>query len=66
MKRIDCKTALETFVAKHPSQRDAAVALGVSQAYLSDILRGNRRCSDGVLSKLGLERVIVKAAREAR
>lgn len=53
---------LEAFVSKHPTQRDAADALEISQAYINDLLHNRRDFSDAMLRKLGLRRIIVKAA----
>lgn len=53
--------ALQKFRAEYPSQRDAATELGISQAFLNDMLNGKRNVSKRVLSKLGLESVVVKA-----
>lgn len=50
---------LKLYVQRHETQRAAAERLGVSQAYLSDLLRGHRRFSDPLLSKLGLARVVI-------
>ncbi len=52
---------LRAFVATHPTQRQAAAALGISPTYLGDILNERRDVSDTVLSKLGLKRIVVKA-----
>jgi len=52
--------ALRAFVRQAGSQRTAAAELGVSQAYISDMLRGNRNISDAILNKLGLRRVVVR------
>lgn len=50
--------ALATYVATHKTNREAAAALGISAQYLGDMLRGQRKVSNGVLAKLGLERVV--------
>ena len=55
----DPAAVLRAFVAQHPTQTAAARALGVGDAYLSDLLHGRRLFSDVMLAKLGLERVIV-------
>ena len=61
MKPIDPLAALRAFVKQHGTQRQAAVALEISTAYLSDILNGRRDFSDEILAKLGLKRSVVKA-----
>jgi hypothetical protein len=60
MKNRDPLVALEQFVARHPTQAAAAVALGLSQSYLCDLLAGRRAFSDRVLALLGLKRVVVQ------
>jgi antitoxin component HigA of HigAB toxin-antitoxin module len=60
MKVVDPVQVLRTFVAKYPSQRAAAAALQVSQAYLSDLLNGRRALSANILSQLGLKQIVVK------
>lgn len=50
-------TTLRAFVAGHDSQRAAAEALGISQAYLSDLLHKRRDCSPAIVEKLGLESI---------
>ena len=58
--------ALRCEVARHGTQRAAAQRFGVSQAYLSDLLRGNRSFSDDMLRMLGLRRVVVKLPKEKK
>lgn len=57
-KLIDVLSAL---VAKHGTQHAAAQFLGISDAYLCDMLKGRRYGSDETLAKLGLRRVLVSA-----
>ena len=54
---ITPEKALESFVARYPTQTAAAKALRISKAYLSDLLSGRRNYSAAVLEKLGLEPV---------
>ncbi len=61
MKPVDPVETLRAFVATHPTQRQAAAALGISATYLGDILNERRDVSDTVLAKLGLKRIVVKA-----
>jgi hypothetical protein len=51
---------VNAFVSEFDSQKDAAAALGITPAYLSDIL--NRRCniSDRIAAKFGYEWRIVR------
>lgn len=54
---IDPHKELARYVARAGTQVEAAKRLGVSQPYLSDILRGRRMLSRNMLTKLGLTRV---------
>lgn len=60
-REISTWQALETFTRKHGTQRKAAKALGVSEAYLSDLLHGRRAFSARILDKLKLKRIVVNA-----
>lgn len=53
-------TRLRALVTKHGNQVTTAKALGIAPSYLSDLLNGRRQCSDAILSKLGLQRVVVE------
>jgi plasmid maintenance system antidote protein VapI len=48
------------------TQRAAAAGLGISVNYMSDLINGRRDCSDRILAKLQLKRVIVTTRRKAR
>jgi DNA-binding transcriptional regulator YdaS (Cro superfamily) len=48
------------------SQRAAAAGLGISVNYMSDLINGRRSCSDRILTKLKLRRVIVATRRKTR
>ncbi len=48
---------LRALIATHGSQLSVARELGVSAAYLNDILQGRRAAGPKVLKKLGLKRV---------
>jgi hypothetical protein len=50
---------LEQLVRRHGSQRAAAEVLHVGESYFSDLLRGRRTCSDPILKKLKLKRVVI-------
>lgn len=56
--------ALRDAVSAAGSQRTYATRIGVSQAYLGDVLHGRRHPSERVLSALGLRRIVVIAALE--
>ena len=68
---VSNETALEALrdaVTAAGSQRAAAARIGVSQAYLGDVLAGRRALGSRILGALGLRRVvlIVPAAKEIR
>lgn len=60
MKQSDPDATLRAFIARFPTKRAAAQALGVSWSYLYGVLHGFHRPSDAVLAKLGLERVVIQ------
>ena len=62
MKEVQPLDVLRAWVARYPTQRDAAKALGVSAPMLTDLLYGRRSLSVRVLARLGLRRAVVKAA----
>lgn len=43
---------------KEYSQKDLADQLGVSPAYLSDVINGRREAGEKMLAALGLEKVV--------
>lgn len=53
--------ALREAVSAAGSQRTYASQIGVSQAYLGDVLHGRRAAGERVLSALGLKRITVIA-----
>ena len=61
LKAVEPLAHLQAFVAKYETQHDAAAALAISDAYLSDLLNGRREFSERILVSLGLTRVVVKA-----
>lgn len=60
MAEINALDRLRKFVDAHPTQKDAAVALGIKPSYLSELLHMRRDITTGILTKLGLKRVVVK------
>jgi len=50
-------TKIQTLVEETGNQKDVAQAMGVSQSYLSDILKGKRDISANVAALLGFEHV---------
>jgi DNA-binding transcriptional regulator YdaS (Cro superfamily) len=63
---VDPAVALRRLVRTFGTQRAAADILGVTPSYFHDLLRGRRSCSDRILGKLHLRRVIVAVRRKAR
>jgi plasmid maintenance system antidote protein VapI len=61
MTPADPQEAIRAFVRGFETQAAAARALGISSQYLNDLLSGQRRCSDRLLSKLNLRRIVVQA-----
>lgn len=59
MPDVNARRVLREFVSRYLSQKDAAAALGISEAYLSDLLAKRRNCGPKVLLKLGLRSVVV-------
>lgn len=59
-------TLLRQDIAKAGSQKAWAAQAGVSQQYLSDMLRGARELSDDVLRSVGVERVVTYRRAAAR
>ena len=55
---------LAAVIQRAGSQRAAARSLGVSAAYLNDVLRGRRAVSARLARALGLERVTVYRVKE--
>jgi predicted transcriptional regulator len=51
---------LRWLVNFYHSQQAAASSLGISPSYFSDLLHGKRDCSERVLDKLALQRVIIQ------
>lgn len=50
---------LRQLVEQYGTQKAAAMSLGISQPYLSDLMKGRRTFSDKILKKLGLRSVVV-------
>lgn len=56
--------ALRDAVSAAGSQRTYAARIGVSQAYLADVLHCRRSPGERVLSALGLKRIVIIAHQE--
>jgi hypothetical protein len=56
--------ALQLAVKRAGTQKQAAILLGVSEQFLSDVLRSRRGPGEKLLSKLGL--VLVTSYRKAK
>jgi transcriptional regulator with XRE-family HTH domain len=59
MKRPAVIRKIEQIIEAHGTQKAAAQFLGVSQQYLTDLLRGRRDPGKKILDKLGLESSVV-------
>lgn len=59
MNIVDPTDRLRRLVKRCGTQRDAALQIGISPNYLSDLLHGRRGCSDRILERLNLRRIIV-------
>ena len=57
MTEDEAMDVLQQFVNSKPRQKDAAGALGIGAAYLSDVLHG-RRDPGPVLERLGFARIV--------
>ena len=66
MATVNPVKALGQYVDRFPSQKDAAKALGISPAYLNDLLFARRECSAMILGKLGLARIVVHTTSRQR
>jgi DNA-binding transcriptional regulator YdaS (Cro superfamily) len=60
---VDPRTRLRRLVRRCGTQRAAAAEMGISTNYLSDLIHGHRVCSDRILAKIQLRRVIVSVRR---
>ena len=60
---VNALDRLRAVVQQHGTQRKAAKSLGVSEQYLSDILREARAVPVRVLTQLGLVRTIQERGR---
>jgi DNA-binding transcriptional regulator YdaS (Cro superfamily) len=57
------KSELNKCVDGYGSQKALAAKLGISEAYLSDMLRGNREWSDALLRLVKVERFTIYVRR---
>lgn len=57
---INALDRLHKFVEKYPTQKEAATALGISPAYLNDLVNMRRDLSSKMLARLGLKRAVVQ------
>lgn len=65
MRETNPTDALIAYCKRFPRQLDAAAALQITPAYLSDLINGRRDITDPLLAKLGLRRIVVKEQRTA-
>ncbi len=54
----DIKPLLRRTAKKHGTQQKFAAFLGVSGAYLSDVMQGKREPGESILKPLGYEKVV--------
>ena len=59
MRPVDLAKRLKDFVTEHGTQKEAAEELGISQSYLSDLIRHARQPGPDILRKLGLRKTVV-------
>lgn len=64
MRRPAVIKKLEQIIQERGTQKAAAEFLGVSEQYLSDLLKGRRDPGEKILSKLGLEASVVYTAKQ--
>jgi hypothetical protein len=57
--QVELRTLLAEFVSGFRTQGEAAVALGVSDAFLSQMLTGVREVSTGIAGQLGWQKQTV-------
>lgn len=59
MKRPAVIRKIEQIIEMHGTQKGAAQFLGISQQYLTDLLKGRRDPGSKILDKLGLESTVI-------
>ena len=64
MKRPAVIKQIEKVIEAAGTQRGAAQILGVSEQYLSDVIKGRRYPGKKILDKLGLESSVVYTAKQ--
>lgn len=60
VQELDPIEELRRLVQKHGSQKALAAALGVSDVFVCDMLKGRRPVPVSILQKLGLRTAVVK------
>lgn len=56
MNKSDVAIRIQRAVNRYGNQRTMAKAMGISEQYLSDMLRGTREWSEDLLEHVGVER----------
>lgn len=56
MNKADVSIRIQLAVQRYGNQRTMAKAMGISEQYLSDMLRGTREWSEDLLAHVGVER----------
>lgn len=58
MNKSDVSLRIQRAVQRYGNQRTMAKAMGISEQYLSDMLRGTREWSEDLLNHVGVEKYI--------
>lgn len=58
MNKSDVAIRIHLAVNRYGNQRTMAKAMGISEQYLSDMLRGKREWSEDLLAHVGVERYV--------
>lgn len=58
MSELEMREAVKSHVATFSSLREAAKAMKISPAYLSDVCNGRRHPGDKVIGPLGYEQIV--------
>lgn len=61
----EVREMLRALVTRDRKQKDLAAEAGVSSAFISDILQGNRNPSGAALDLIGIERRVIYIRKEA-
>lgn len=62
---VDLIDFFNQLVARHGSQKETAKYLGISQQYLTDLIRGRRLPGEDLLDRMGLQKVVLYFPKES-